>query len=65
MTVKDCITSAMADGHISRDAGQEYIERFDELAEAIGGGSGKDVRAERLDRHGTRGVQARIHRASN
>ncbi len=41
MSVKDCITSAVADGHISRDAGAEYIERYDELAEAIGGGSGK------------------------
>ncbi len=41
MSVKDCITSAVADGHINRDAGAEYIERYDELAEAIGGGSGK------------------------
>ena len=41
MSFRDCITSAIADGHISRDAGAEYIERFDELAEAIGGGSGK------------------------
>ncbi len=39
--LKDCITSAIADGHMSRDAGEEYIERYDELAEAIGGGSGK------------------------
>ncbi len=41
MSFRDCITSAIADGHISRDAGTEYIARYDELAEAIGGGSGK------------------------
>ena len=41
MSFRDCITSAMADGHISRDAGTEYIARYDELAEDIGGGSGK------------------------
>ena len=41
MSFRDCITSAMADGHISRDAGTEYIARYDELAEDIGASSGK------------------------
>ena len=54
--LKDCITSAMADGHISRDAGAEYIERFDELAEAIGAGKSwfeaKSEAAVRLQRPG-------------
>ncbi len=40
MSFRDCITSAIADGHISRDAGEEYIARYDELAEDIGASSG-------------------------
>ena len=38
MSFRDYIISAVADGHISRDAGAEYIARFDELAEALGSG---------------------------
>ncbi len=37
MSFRDYITSAMADGHMSQDAGTEYIARYDELAEDIGG----------------------------
>ena len=37
--LKDCITSAMADGHISQDAGAEYIQRYDELGSGEGGRS--------------------------
>ena len=33
MRFRDCITSAMADGHISREAGDEYIARYDEFVE--------------------------------
>lgn len=35
--LRDCITSAMADGHISQDAGAEYIQRYDELGSGEGG----------------------------
>ncbi len=28
MSIRDCITSAVADGHISEDVGAEYIERW-------------------------------------
>ncbi len=40
MRFRDCITSAIADGHISQDAGTEYIARYDELTEDIGASSG-------------------------
>ena len=33
MSFRDCITSAMADGHISREAGDEYIARYDKFVE--------------------------------
>ncbi len=33
MRFRDCITSAMTDGHISREAGDEYIARYDEFVE--------------------------------
>ncbi len=33
MSFRDCITSAMADGHISREAGDDYITRYDEFVE--------------------------------
>ena len=31
--LKDCITSAIADGHMSEDAGAEYLGRLDDLAD--------------------------------
>ena len=37
--LRDCITSAMADGHISQDAGAEYIQRYDGLGSGEGGRS--------------------------